>query len=127
MLNTQIKAILFIATISYSLVGIASQAHAAEAVVADEVVTFAEGEVALTTTEMDVNRGAAGVSNSIATSQTLSAATSGNSLNVGGDLTNGNVSIGENFGGFGSYVMNTGNNSTVNSAVNFNLQIMPSP
>lgn len=81
----------------------------------------------LSGSEMEKNRGAAAVINTLSSSQSLEAATSGNTLSVGGSLTNGDVSLGDNMGGFGSYVMNTGNNSTINSAVSLSVQIMPSP
>ncbi|NCC03333.1 MAG: hypothetical protein EOM37_04710 [Proteobacteria bacterium] len=92
----------------------------------DEVVLTAFGDELLSQDEMGKDRGAAAI-NTLSSSQSLSSATTGNSLNVGGNLSNGAINVGENFGGFGSYVMNTGNNSTVNSAVSFNVQVLPSP
>ena len=94
---------------------------------ADKITLTAKSEVQLTNAEMEGNRGAAGVTiNSLASTQTLAASSFGNSFTVGGDVTNGNVYLGDNFSGMGSYVMNTGNNSTINSAVSMNIQILPS-
>jgi hypothetical protein len=92
----------------------------------DKIVFSLSGDDSLSLQEMDGARGTAGV-NTLTSSQTLAASTTGNSLNVGGNLTNGDIAIGDNLGGFGSYVMNTGNNSTINSAVSLNIQIMPTP
>lgn len=97
---------------------------------AGDTVVFSNAQELTSTAEMTENRGAAGGTsqvNTITSAQTLAASTSGNSLSVGGNLTNGDIGIGDNLGGFGSYVMNTGNNSTITSAVSFNVQIMSSP
>lgn len=55
----------------------------------------------------------------VTSSQTMDASSTGNSVYVFGNMTNGAITVGENFGGsgFGSYVMNTGNNATINSGV----------
>lgn len=93
--------------------------------IGNEQVYFSEGEDFLSVEDMDTNRGMFGITEQTS-EQTLSAATTGNSLNVGGNLTNGNIFVGDNVRGFGSYVMNTGNNSTINSAVSVNVQFAPS-
>lgn len=92
----------------------------------DTIALDGEALNLMTTDEMEVNRGAAG-DNSLASTQSLAATTSGNSLFVGGNLTNGDIAIGDNLGGFGSYVMNTGNNSTINTAVSVNVQFVSTP
>lgn len=103
---------------------LAAQASAKNA--GDEPVFLSPDGGLLSNNELAGTRGAAAI-NTLTSTQTLAASTSGNTLDVGGDLTNGEILIGQNFGGFGSYVMNTGNNSTINSAVSLNIQIMPSP
>jgi hypothetical protein len=91
----------------------------------DNIVLFAaEDGASLSSSEMATDRGAFGVT-TLESDQTLAASTSGNSLNVGGNMTNGTIAFGDNMGGFGSYVMNTGNNSTINSAVAVNVQLAP--
>jgi hypothetical protein len=90
----------------------------------DNAVVFTSEETSLSGIEMETNRGAFGVTTFDA-DQSLAATTSGNSLNVGGNLQNGNIAIGDHLGGFGSYVLNTGNNSTINSAVAVNVQMAP--
>ena len=99
---------------------------AADAENEDTVVFAPNDEKLLTVSDMRSDRGAFGI-NTVTSEQTLASTAAGNSLNVAGDLTNGKISIGENFGGFGSYVMNTGNNTAINSAVTVNIQMMPSP
>lgn len=111
-----------------SIMVVANASVAAEAGVndTDDAISISSAsEVRLTGGEMEGNRGAAGM-NAVSSSQTLSSISSGNSLNVSGNLTNGNISVGENMGGFGSYIMNTGNNTTINTAVSLNVQITPS-
>jgi len=90
----------------------------------DTVDFSAANEISLSSGEMKDNRGAFGISN-LESEQALAAETTGNSLNVGGNLTNGTISLGDNLSAFGSYVMNTGNNSTINSAVAVNVQLAP--
>jgi hypothetical protein len=127
MARFQIKALILASLFGLTLSQPALAENNVVSAVQDDLVTIVDGEVAMNAVDMESNRGTSGVSNSMTSNQTLESATTGNSLNVGGNMTNGNVSIGENFGGFGSYVMNTGNNSSVNSAVNFNVQIMTTP
>jgi len=103
-------------------VGIAGFALAADN--GDEVVFSELDEVSLSSGEMKNNRGAFGISN-LESDQALAAETTGNTLNVGGNLTNGTITLGDNLSAFGSYVMNTGNNSTINSAVAVNVQLAP--
>ena len=130
---SSLKKFLALSTMVFALVAFgSSSSFAAPVSDGDELlndnVVISNAQEILTTNEMVENRGAAGsVENTITSAQTLAASTSGNSLNVGGDMTNGDINIGNNLGGFGSYVMNTGNNSTINSAVSFNVQIMSSP
>ncbi len=103
-------------------VGIAGFALAADN--GDDVVFSELDEVSLSSGEMKNNRGAFGISN-LESDQALAAETTGNTLNVGGNLTNGTITLGDNLSAFGSYVMNTGNNSTINSAVAVNVQLAP--
>jgi len=102
----------------------AGMAIAADEDMDDAVIFSSAEEASLSGWEMESNRGAFGITEQTS-EQTLSAATTGNSLNVGGSLSNGNISLGDNISGFGSYVMNTGNNSTINSAVSVNVQLAP--
>ena len=102
----------------------AGMAIAADEDMDDAVIFSSAEEASLSGWEMEFNRGAFRITEQTS-EQTLSAATTGNSLNVGGNLSNGNISLGDNISGFGSYVMNTGNNSTINSAVSVNVQLAP--
>ncbi|MDD5586458.1 MAG: hypothetical protein PHY92_05825 [Alphaproteobacteria bacterium] len=108
-----------------SLAGSAGASFAAEDVLASDSVFESADESSMSVTEMDVNRGTFGI-NALTSEQALAAETTGNALIVGGNMTNGTIAIGDNVGGFGSYVMNTGNNSTINSAVAVNVQLAPS-
>lgn len=78
--------------------------------------------------DMTTNRGSGGTTNitTVTSDQTINATSSGNTLNVGGNLTNGSITIGNNFGGsgFGSYVLNSGNNSVINSGVSLSVLMM---
>lgn len=105
-----------------SVIGASSVCKAEDA--SDIVVLSETDEITLSENDMDTSRGAYGV-NTLMSSQSMASTTSDNVLNVGGNLTNGDIALGSNFGGIGSYVMNTGNNSTINSAVSLNVQIMP--
>lgn len=93
----------------------------------DEIVMVDEGTTQLALNEMDDHRGAAGTS--LLSAQTLAATTTGNVFAVAGDLTTGSISLGDSLSGlgFGSYVMNTGNNTAINSAVSLSVQILPAP
>jgi len=102
--------------------GIAGFALAADN--GDDVVFSGPDEISLSSGEMKDNRGAFGISN-LESDQALAAETTGNTLNVGGNLTNGTINLGDNLSAFGSYVMNTGNNSAINSAVAVNVQLAP--
>lgn len=99
----------------------------------DEIVLNHENGVQLLSPEdMTADRGAFGIEineNTAISSQSLAATTSGNALTVGGDLANGHITIGNQFGGsgFGSYVMNTGNNSTLMAATSVTIQMTPGP
>ena len=108
--------------------GSAQISVAAEKDANDNVVFSTEG-TPLLNGEMDGDRGAFGINtNTLTSEQTLAATSAGNSLNVYGNQTNGNIGVGDNFrSGFGSYVMNTGNNTAISSAVTVNVQILPSP
>lgn len=67
-----------------------------------------------------------GGSSPITSTQTLNSTATGNTVSVTGDFSTGNVSIGDNFGtGMGSYVMNTGANTAINSAMTVNVEIYP--
>lgn len=90
----------------------------------DSVLFSTDEGSSLSGIEMEDNRGAFGI-NTLTADQDLAASTSGNSLNVGGNLANGQIALGDNMSGFGSYVMNTGNNSTINSAVALTVQLAP--
>lgn len=57
----------------------------------------------------------------VTSNQSMSATSSGNSVNVGGDMTNGSISGTFGGSGFGSYVMNTGNNAVINSGVSLSV------
>ncbi|MDD5585376.1 MAG: hypothetical protein PHY92_00275 [Alphaproteobacteria bacterium] len=93
----------------------------------DQDIVTVEGGMALMPEAMAADRAAAGT-NSVVAAQTLTSTVSGSSLTIGGSLTNGAVSLGDNFGsGLGSYVMNTGNNSSLTSAVNVSIQTLPAP
>ena len=74
---------------------------------------------------MNANRGSGGVitTTNVASNQTLDSTSTGNTVNVTGNMTNGPISVGANFGvsGFGSYVMNTGNNAVINSGVSLSV------
>lgn len=82
----------------------------------------AEDAIQLSPSEMDSSRGTSN-SNSIVSTQSLGATTSGNVVSVGGNLNNGEISFNSSASTLGSYVMNTGNNSTINSAISLNVQI----
>lgn len=118
-----------LALLVFGCITFLSSAHvslAAEAENDDTVVFTLKDEKPLTMGDMRTDRGAFGV-NTVTSEQTLASSAAGNSVNVAGDLTNGTISLGDNFSGFGSYVMNTGNNTAINSAVTVNIQMMPSP
>ena len=89
----------------------------------DKVVIVSED--ALSEADMNINRGSGGVYNTttVASDQTMSSTSTGNSVNVAGNMTNGPITVGANFGGngFGSYVMNTGNNAVINSGVSLSV------
>jgi hypothetical protein len=87
----------------------------------------AELEAVLSDEDMDLNRGSRGMTtNTISTvtsNQTLTSTSTGNVMYVEGNLTNGAIAVGDNFGGsgIGSFVMNTGNNSVINSGVSLSV------
>lgn len=110
------------------LLGGTSLVQAATNEAEDTIVLQADNKVILSQDDMNASRGGESINTtSLSSSQSLDATTSGNAINVGGDLTNGNIALGDNLGGFGSYVMNTGNNSTINSAVSLNIQFVSTP
>jgi hypothetical protein len=92
----------------------------------DKVVIASEDS--LSPADMGSSRGSGGTFNitTVTSNQTMESTSTGNTLNVGGSLTNGPIFVGENFGGngFGSYVMNTGNNSVINSGVSLSVLMM---
>jgi hypothetical protein len=63
------------------------------------------------------------------TDQSLAASNTGNTMTVGGDITNGSVSINPNafsgFNGVGNFVMNTGNQNNVQGALNITIVLTP--
>lgn len=59
--------------------------------------------------------------NNVTSNQTLNSSSSGNSVNVTGDLINGSIAAEFGGSGFGSYVMNTGNNAVINSGVSLSV------
>lgn len=85
---------------------------------------------ALNDEDMSENRGGSTTSNTnmitVSSSQTMHASSAGNTVNAGGDMVNGHISVGDNFGasGIGSYVMNTGNNATINSGVSLSVLML---
>ncbi|MDR3423790.1 MAG: hypothetical protein P4M13_01750 [Alphaproteobacteria bacterium] len=98
-------------------------AHAATVSNDDNIVIGSAD--ALSETDMSADRGSGGTVNitTVTSTQTMNSTSTGNTLNVGGSLTNGSISVGSNFGGsgFGSYVMNTGNNAVINSGVSLSV------
>jgi len=118
------KTVALLIVSAFPFVGMAS----VQAATASQAVTAIsdDTDIALSQVDMASTRGGMATESLIST-QSLAATTSGNTLDVGGNLTNGDINVGNNFGSIGSYVMNTGNNSTINSAVSLNIQIMPSP
>jgi len=95
----------------------------------DEVILGSGNDVSeLSQTDLSEDRGTHG-EDSVVSTQSLAATTSGNTLSVLGNLTNGAISIGDQLGGagFGSYVMNTGNNSTLNAATSLTIQMTTAP
>ena len=98
-------------------------AASAESLNSDSVVITENG--ALNAAVMGSNRGGTLTitTTTVTSDQTLESTSTGNSLNVNGNLSNGPISVGSNFGGsgFGSYVMNTGNNSVINSGVSLSV------
>ncbi len=90
----------------------------------DEIVVADMSDQALAENEMSDTRGAADLTP--LSNQMLAATTSGNSFSVAGDLTTGSINLGDALSGlgFGSFVMNTGNNTAINSAVALSVQIL---
>ncbi len=115
--------ILKISALFLSAALLAAPAWATET--SDEINLGGE-EIALDIGSMSTERGGDAQNNQVST-QTLAATATGNTVNVTGDLTTGNINIGDNFGGngFGSYVNNTGNNTAINSAMSVNIQMLP--
>jgi hypothetical protein len=98
-----------------------SCAHAALAALPknDDTVVISSAD-ALSDADMGANRGGSiTTTTTVISSQTMNSTSTGNAMNVNGNMTNGNIVMGNNFGGsgFGSYVMNTGNNAVINSGV----------
>jgi hypothetical protein len=103
--------------------------HAAQAEqMRDQDKIVLTSAIALNDAAMDIHRGSGGTSTtvSVTSNQSLSATSTGNTMNVGGNLTNGSIATGNDFGGsgFGSFVMNTGNNSTINSGVSVSILML---
>ncbi len=128
--NTEFRRTLCLAFLPALLFFIASLSLASVSQAApsgdDTLVLTSVG--ALSASDMEVNRGSGGTTTTVTvtSNQTMDSTSTGNTLNVGGNLTNGPISVGNNFGGsgFGSYVMNTGNNSVINSGVSLSVLMM---
>ena len=88
----------------------------------EETLTLAATD-ALSETDMTQERGG---SATVVSDQTLASTSTGNVMNVTGNLTNGAIYTGENFGGsgFGSFVLNTGNNATISSGVSLSVLML---
>ncbi len=90
----------------------------------DDMVVIGAASV-LDDADLSANRGGTVTitTTTVTSNQTLESTSTGNTMNVGGNLTNGPISVGDGFGGsgFGSYVMNTGNNSVINSGVSLSV------
>ncbi len=119
-LNEAFRWLVFLSVV---VVALASFGRKAAAEQADDTVAV-ESSDAITESDMSQKRGAGG--NYVTSNQTLTSTSTGNVMNVSGDLTNGSVVVGNNFGGsgFGSYVMNTGNNATISSGVSLSVLMM---
>lgn len=69
------------------------------------------------------------IANIAMTEQTLSATNTGNTMTVGGSLTNGPVSVDSGafagFSGVGNFLMNTGNQNNVQGTLNVNIVLAP--
>jgi hypothetical protein len=106
-----------------------TSAHGVRAsdITVDDTTVASLGE-SLSESDMDARRGSGGTTTTVnvESNQTIASTSTGNTLNVGGSLTNGSITTGNNFGGsgIGSYVMNTGNNSTINSGVSLSVLMM---
>jgi hypothetical protein len=87
---------------------------------------FIASEDILSEKDMGVKRGGTVTTTTVTSNQTMNSTSTGNEMVVWGSLTNGQISVGDNFGGsgFGSYVMNTGNNSVINSGVSLSVLMM---
>jgi len=82
------------------------------------------GASALDDADMSHSRGGSVTTTTTVTAnQSMESTSSGNSMSVFGNMANGPITVGENFGGsgFGSYVMNTGNNTVINSGVSLSV------
>ncbi len=89
-----------------------------------------DSATALNDEDMGENRGGSTTSHTnitmVSSNQTMHSSSAGNTVNVTGDMVNGHISVGDNFGasGIGSYVMNTGNNATINSGVSLSVLML---
>jgi len=99
-------------------------AHAAQTQDNDNIIIAAN--YIISDEDMAVKRASGGTAITVSSNQVINSTSTGNSVNVRGNLTNGDISTGSNFGGsgFGSYVMNTGNNSTINSGVSLSILML---
>jgi hypothetical protein len=82
---------------------------------------------ALSDDDMAAHRGGTETNTiNVTSQQTLNTTSSGNTVNVNGNLSNGAITVGSNFGGsgFGSYVMNSGNNATISSGVSVSVLML---
>lgn len=110
-----VASVFFLAFTSILLSGFAARAAS---VSGNDTIAIAAADV-LSDADMAVKRASGGTTVSVSSNQVINATSTGNTMDVKGNLTNGNIYTGNSFGGsgFGSYVMNTGNNSTINSGV----------
>jgi hypothetical protein len=74
---------------------------------------------------------AQGATNTILTEQQLNATNSGNAVIAGGAIQTGDVAFSSTalsgFAGIGNFVINTGNNNTLQGSMSVNITMTPSP
>jgi len=99
--------------------------HAACAGTANDSIVIA-GAKDLDSESMSKSRGGTVTIATVTANQTMESTSTGNSMTVFGNLANGSITVGDTFGGsgIGSYVMNTGNNSVINSGVSLSVLML---
>ncbi len=89
--------------------------------------SFAQDEV-LSLEDLDQLAGGEGVEINMLTAQTLTAVNSGNKV-IGQTVTSGDLNLGANafsgFDGVGNFVLNTGHNNNLQSALNISIVLAP--